>query len=248
MQSLTEQIKVPFLVVLFALLSFFVLGRVFGVIPLTVTNITPNYFTASGVGEVASVPGKASATFGVTVTAKTAEDAKNQANTMVNKITTDLKNSGVEAKDIKTSNFTSYPERDFSGRNDITGYTVTEQLDVTFTSVELANKGIDIASAAGANQIGSLSFAIDDKNKEDLEDKAREMAIKDAKEKAARTAKAAGIKLGRVVNLYEDNGNQPQPVYDMKSAGQSAPLAETTQLNPGENKIRMNVSLTYEIL
>ncbi len=248
MPSLFDQVKVPFLTVLFALISFFLLGKLFGVIPFTVTNISPNYFTATGVGEVSGVAGKASASLGITVTDKTAEAAKDKANQMINKLTTDLKNTGVEAKDIKTSNFSSYPERDFSGKNEITGYTVSEQLDVTFASIELANKGIDLATAAGANQIGSLSFNLDDKDKETFQDKARDIAIKDAKEKAIRTAKAAGIKLGRVVNIYEDSGSQPMPMYDLKSANQAAPASETTQLNPGENKVTLNVTLTYEVL
>lgn len=249
MLKLLDRLTVPFLTVLFALLLFFLLGKAFGGFPFTVTNITPNYFTSSGVGEVSGVPGEASASFGVNVTSKTVDDAKDQANQVMNKITADLKNIGVEEKDIRTSNFNSYPERDFSGKNQITGYTVTEQLDVTFSSVDLANKGVDIATADGANQIGSLSFNLDDKNKEDLKDKARDAAIKDAKEKAMKTAAAAGIKLGRVVNISEDASNQP-PIrtFDMKAAGGTTPIADQTQLNPGENKVTINVTLTYEVL
>lgn len=249
MPSLTDRLAVPFLTVLFAILAFFLLGKLFGGFPFTVTNISPNYFSASGVGEVSGVPGEASASFGVTITSKTADEAKTQANQIINKITTDLKNIGVKETDIKTSNINSYPEREFSGRNDITGYTFTEQLDITFASVELANQGVDIASTAGANQIGSLNFKLDDKNKEELQDKARDMAIKDAKEKAARTAKAAGIKLGRVVNISEDmGGSNPVPMYDLKMANQVEPAVGTTQLNPGENKVTLNVTLTYEVL
>jgi uncharacterized protein YggE len=248
MSSLVDQVKVPFLTVFFALFTFFLLGKAFGGFPFTVTNIAPNYFTSSGVGEMSGVPGKASASFGVTVTSKTENDAKDQANKIINKITNDFKGIGVEDKAIKTSNFSSNPERDFSGKNDITGYTVNEQLDVTFSSVELANKGVDLASADGANQIGSLSFTLDEKNKSELEDKARALAIIDAKEKASRTAKAAGIRLGRVINISEDTASQPRPMYDLKAANQSAPASEPTQLNPGENKVSLNVILTYEVL
>ncbi|CAN5197032.1 SIMPL domain-containing protein [soil metagenome] len=252
MSSLLNQLKVPFLTVLFTLSTFFLMVRLFGPIPFTVNSITTtksDLFTVEGTGEVSSVPSTARISVGITKTATTAELAKSDANKVINEITTKLKALGVGEKDIKTSNFSSYPERPFSGRDDISGYTVNENLDVTFDSVDKANKGLDIATAAGANSIGGVQFTIDESKKEELEQQARIEAIKNAKTKAQKLASAAGIRLGRVINITEDNqGGQPVPMYDKAMLQPQNAVSEPTQLNPGENKVQIHVSLSYETL
>lgn len=246
MQSTLEQIKVPFLTVIFALLAFFTLSKLFGPVPFTVRN-TNDVFTVDATADIKSVPGTARVSLGVSQTAKTADEAKNNANKVINQITTELKALGVEEKDIKTSNLTSYPERSFSGRDDITGYTVTENLDVTFDTVEKANQGIDLATKAGANQLGGVTFDVADDQKEELKDQAREEAIKLAKEKAKKIAKAAGLKLGRITNVYESGPQAMSPMYDMKAMNAVAEQSRT-ELNPGENTTSITVTLSYETL
>ncbi len=255
MSNLFSRLAVPFLTTLFALISFFVLAKVFGPIPFTVNSITTtksDLFSVSGTGEVKGIPSKASISVGITETAKTADEAKNQANKVINDITNQLKTLGVAEKDIKTSNFSSYPEREMmpvnSGGNTNSGYTVTENLDITFDSVDKANKGLDIATAAGANNIGGVQFTLDEKKKEELEQQARIAAINDAKTKAQKLANAAGIRLGRVLNISESQGGFPLPMAAKAMDAQGTTNATPTQLNPGENTVSITVTLSYETL
>lgn len=131
----------------------------------------------------------------------------------------------------------------------ITGYTVTQELKVTTKSVDVANKALDAAVANGANQISGVTFTINDEDRKALQQKARKAAIADAKNKAQEIAKDAGIKLGKVVNIYVSD-DQPVPMmYDSRKAGaelsnQSAP----TNLQPGENTVTVTVTLSYETL
>ena len=85
---------------------------------------------------------------------------------------------------------------------------------------------LDAAVQHGANQIGGISFGI--QNKDALLDKARQDAIADAKRKAEKAAQAAGLKLGRVLSLSETVQHAlPRlmvgDVTSFKAAGASVP-------------------------
>ena len=69
-----------------------------------------------------------------------------------------------------------------------------------------------------------------------------------AKEKAKSLADAAGIRLGRVVDVQESGGGYPIPfmrTMELKAEDAAAAMP-VTELNPGENKVSMTVVLSYE--
>lgn len=246
-----QSVRVPFLTILFALLSLFVFTKIFGPIPFSVNSITTNkqnLFTVTGTAEATAVPDTAMVSFGVNKNSPTTEAAKEDVNKIINQITQDLKTLGVAEKDIKTSNYSINPDYDYTnGRQTPRGYTVSANIDVRLESVERANQAIDIATRDGATQVGGVQFVLDDEEKAKLEEEARKEAIEKAKKKAESIAKAAGIRLGRIVDVQENSGgNDPRPYYGTMSDTKQANPEEPTQLNPGENKIVTTVSLSYE--
>ena len=259
-----EELKKPLILIASGILLFFILSKLFGPIPFTVTSVAKNdVFSADGVGESQGIPEEARISLGITAKGKTVEEVRNQTNTVSNKLTDELKKIGIEEKSIKTSSYNIYPEytRDFisptlypiamdsvsTPESGISGYTANITIEVTADTIEKANKAIDSATKLGINQIGGVQFVISDETREKLTDKAREDAINKAKEKAQRIAKSAGIKLGKVINIYEyPVGAQDAFQYDEKSAIGSTDPAQT-DLNPGESTIKVNVSLVYEI-
>lgn len=246
-----QSVRVPFLTILFALLSLFVFTKIFGPIPFSVNSITTNkqnLFTVTGTAEVTAVPDTAMVSFGVNKNSPTTEAAKEDVNKIINQITQDLKALGVAEKDIKTSNYSINPDYDYTnGRQTPRGYTVSANIDVRLESVERANQAIDIVTRDGATQVGGVQFVLDDEEKAKLEEEARKEAIEKAKKKAESIAKAAGIRLGRIVDVQESGGdNDPRPYYSTMSDTKQANPEEPTQLNPGENKVVTTVSLSYE--
>ncbi len=246
-----QSVRVPFLTILFALLSLFIFTKIFGPIPFSVNSITTNkqnLFTVSGSAEATAVPDTAMISLGVTKTSPTVENAKEQVNEIINKITQDVKNLGVNEKDIKTSNYSVNPDYDYiNGRETPRGYTVSATVDVKLDSIEKANSAIDVATRDGATQVGGVQFVLDDEEKAKLEEEARAEAIKKAKAKAASIARAAGIRLGRIVDVQESGGgNEPRPYYGLTADTKQANPEEPTQLSPGENKVISNISLSYE--
>ncbi len=205
----------------------------------------------SGTGKASAVPDTAMASFGVSKTAPTVEAAQTQVNTIANKITADLKTLGIPAKDIQTTNYTVSPNYEYTnGQQTTNGYVVSENVEVKIKPVDKANKAIDIATAAGANQVGGITFVLNDIAKEKLQKDATQEAIKNAKTQAQMLADAAGIKLGRIADIQT---GQSAPLLmnkyaTMDARGGVAESIPPTQLNPGENEVNVTVTLGYETL
>lgn len=252
MPSLTDRLKVPVLTVLISLALFFAFVKLFGPIPFSINSINTNksdFFYAEGTGEATGQPDTAQFIVGVTKTAPTVEAAQTQTNTAVNKVIAGLKQQGIAAKDIKTQDYNVNPNIDYSGGSQTTtGYTVSTNITVVVKDASKANAALDTATANGANIVNGVSFTLNDDEKQKLEDEAREKAIKQAKEKAVKISQQAGIRLGKIVNVTI-NPTEPGPImYDKAlNAGGAAPAAPT-ELQAGENKVTVTVTLSYETL
>lgn len=239
------------------------LGAIFTVVLLMLLNYFFNHswnffensqmktqtFSVQGTGSATGTPDQSNVSFTVNKSAPTAETAQQQANALMNTIISDLQKSGVEKKDIQTSNYNSSPNYADDGTT-ILNYTVSENVDVTVHDNAKVNKVIDIATKDGAQNVYGPNLTFSDTKQQQLEDQARVNAIDNAKQKAQRLANAAGMHLGNVINVQE---NQPTPIYPIrpepllfnaKAAGtaQSAP----TQINPGQNTVTATITLTYE--
>lgn len=249
----SQSVKTAFATVLFIFAFLYIFTEVFGPIPFSVNSINTtksDMFTVSATGEATAVPDTAVTTFGVTKSATTVEAAKDQVTQSVNTIVDGLKDLGVDEKKIKTVDYTVYPDYDYtSGRNTVRGYTVTQNVRVEITPIEVANKAVDMATAAGATNVGGIQFTVAESDKLKLENKARDEAIKKAKTKAGEIAKSAGLKLGKIVNV-QDSGNayQPPVMYDTKMSLEAGNESRQTELQPGENTVKVTVTLSYETL
>lgn len=270
MKNLWQLIKSPLLTAAFVLLGLFIWSSFSYLLPFQLPGSPVSkdaLFTAEGTGEVTYVPDTALLYLGVSKTAATQEEAKNQANKIINQITEELKKLGIDKKYIKTTNFSVNENYDYGimpaaepmvvedkmgimppSRSKVRGYVANANLEVRVKPLDKAERAIDVATKAGATQVGTSQLVLDEQKQKELESQARIEAIKNAKEKAKQISEAAGIRLGRVVSVQEGGGGYPVP-YLMKAEGRtmdsSAP-APATQIEPGENKISLSVTLSYE--
>ncbi|MBI2612932.1 SIMPL domain-containing protein [Candidatus Kaiserbacteria bacterium] len=219
-----------------------------------------NTITVSGEGEVFAVPDLA--TFSVTIQeeAKEVKDAQDVATKKSNDIYAYLKGEGVEEKDIKTADYSVYPQYDYlqasscrdgycpPGRQELRGFQVSQTLTVKVRDTEKAGDLLSGVGSLGASSVSGLSFTIDDQDALDAE--ARGKAIDDARSKAAELAKQLNVSLVRVVG-FSENGYYPPMPYAYGMGGDVAMARESKAIGPeipvGENKIVSNVSVTYEI-
>lgn len=236
---------------------FFAFTKILGPIPFDVTQVTTSKsdaFTVSGEGKVEAKPDSATVTLGVLAKAATSKLAQDQLNKNINDVIESVKNLGIPEKDIKTENYNIYPDygevrpmmigTGQAGQNNITGYTANTNISVTLGSVEVANQVVDAGTASGANQVGGVNFQV--KDKDQALNKARELAVADAKKKAEDASRIAGFKLGKLINYSESEGGA-FPVAMMSKAEDSRGGGAPTQVQPGTNEIAVTVSLSYEI-
>lgn len=202
--------------------------------------------TVSGTGEVNAVPDQAQLSAGVTTVAATADAALADNARKMTTVFTALKKLGVPERSIQTSGFNVQPVyADDSGRGDrqprITGYRVSNQVDVMLDDSRKLGAAIDALVGAGANQINSVSFAI--KDNATLLTRAREAAIADARARAQTYAKAAGVMLGGVVSI-DENGSNQNAFRDLQFRVAAAPATPTAA---GELGVSVNVTVVFEI-
>jgi uncharacterized protein YggE len=196
--------------------------------------------TVTGEATVAVAPDTAVIRVGVTSTAKTAREASDANGKQMTTVLAAIKDAGIAARDIQTSRLSLQPQYDpnRSGTARLLGFQATNQITVNIRDIDKLAGIIDQAIAAGANEMSGLEFVVSEQSK--LLDQARDDAIADARRKAERYAKAAGVKLGAVTSISEEGSSPPPRLMQAMRAG-AAPVA------PGEQTLRAVVSVSYEI-
>ncbi len=208
-----------------------------------------NTFSVNGTGKITASPDIAVADIAINVEAATSVAAQDEANKKSKTVVQYLENAGIKTTDIKTSGYSIYPQYDYSaGRTRIRGYQVMQSLTVKIRDLDKTNTIIDGVVDAGANQVSSVRFEIDDLDQ--LKAEAREEAIAEAQAKADELADQLDIKIGGIVSFYESNDQYP-PMYGYGMGGgadmvkvQSNPAPE---LPAGQNEVMVSVTITYQI-
>jgi len=209
-------------------------------------------FSVTGSGTVYAKADIANIEVGLkTGTKKTAAEATKDSTAKMNDIITAVKSLNIDEKDIKTSGYSLNPVYNWTKDKgqELIGYEVTQNITLKIRDLSKIGDVIAKTTEKGANQIGNISFTIDDEY--ELKNQARELAIEKAKEKAMMIAEQSGMKLGDVKSVYESQASVPTPVYytnaklDMASSageGLSSP-----EIQSGQNEIKVEATLVYEV-
>lgn len=199
--------------------------------------------TVTGEGTVQAVPDIATLTLGVTTQGDTAAAALGANNTALATVLDRLKSSGVETRDIQTSNLSINPNwsnYDSSAPQKITGYTAANMVTVTVRDLAKLGGVLDAAVTDGANTMNGLTFGLADPKP--AMDEARKRAVSDAMDRARLLTGAAGVRLGKVVSISENGGYQPpMPVFRAEMKSDAVPVAQ------GELGISASVTLIFDI-
>ena len=204
----------------------------------------------SGEADSAVAPDIAILSLGVTKTEKTAREALDGNNQAMATVLKALKDQGIAGKDLQTSGFSVQPQYVYPENSDgsqkapvLTGYQVSNMLTVRVRDLAKLGGILDQAVTLGINQGGDIRFTNDNPAK--TIDTARRAAVKAAFDKAKTLADAAGVKLGRVIEMTENSSQpQPQPLMRMsmaKEAQDGVPVAT------GENSYSVSVNVTFAI-
>ncbi|OGK21891.1 hypothetical protein A3C23_00905 [Candidatus Roizmanbacteria bacterium RIFCSPHIGHO2_02_FULL_37_13b] len=215
--------------------------------PITITTTTKSSELAVvGEGKLDIVPDIAYVDAGITVNAAdSVQIAKDTINSTNNKIVESLKNLGIRKEDIKTSNYSIYPDYSYDNNvNKIRGYTGNATVSITVRDINQVPQVIEKATQAGANQVNGARFSIE--KPENYREKVRDMAITNAKEQALKLAKNLGIRLGRITNIVESSPDNTYMPYAMKSLPMGGGGGGPAEMEPGTQTVTSTVTLYFE--
>ena len=200
----------------------------------------PRTITVVGEGEASGTPDVARTSLGVEVRAASAGEAVREANGRMNAVVAALKNAGIAAKEIRTTDFSVSFERPQDQPPRPGQYVVRNVAEVTIRDRDRVGIVLDAALSAGANDVFGVSFSIADPRP--LRAKAREAAAQDARARAEGLARASGVALGPLLSLSEEGGSSPRPV-----AMRAMSLASGPPIESGELTVTAQVQAVYEI-
>lgn len=214
-------------------------------------------FNVSGEGRITAIPDIAEITATVLTEGGTDLSALQKKNSdKGNAVIAFVKEKGVEAKDIKTQNYTIEPRYQYTpcsyeyGRvcppAEIIGYSIRQTISVKVRDFNAIGDILKGVVDRGANTVSGPSFTVDDPK--ETQAKAREEAMTDARTKAEAIAKAAGFKLGKIQYISEGG---PTPYYGMAS-GMGGDAVKTFEaappsIEPGSQEVVVQVDIQYEI-
>lgn len=215
-------------------------------------SLTPaRVFTVTASSDIAIAPDLATVSFSVITEGTNPETVQSKNTEKMNAAIQYVKGEGIEAKDIRTSNYDLQPRYEYdkiTRKTFISGYTLTQTVIVKIRDLSKIAKIIGGLPNTGVNEISSVKFSIEDPDKF-LADTRKE-AFDKAFEKAKAMAEMNRAKLGKVVEFSESFNN---PIrynytdYEKAYAPSLGGAAPTPTIEPGSQEITVYVSVKYEI-
>lgn len=202
--------------------------------------------TVVGEGTVSAAPTIATINIGVQVIDPDVAAATDEADQIMADLITALQAEGVAEADIETAYFNLYIDRPFSpeGLTSEPTYQLSNNLQVTIRNLDNLTNILSTAIDAGANNINSVNFSIEDPS--DLRSEARQQAVDNALATAEELADLNGVAVGEVVEISEvvQSGGgfflSEQASIGLGGAGGG--------ITPGDVDINVQLQITYAIL
>ncbi len=203
--------------------------------------------TVVGSGTASARPDTAEVAAGVVTQSAVAAQALAQNNAGMDRVLKAVTALGIADKDIQTTNVSVVPQRrqgrpEGAAPPEIIGYEVSNQVRIKVRDLAALGRLLDALVDQGANVLGGISFSVADPAP--VLDQARAQAMADARRKADVYARAAGVKLGRVLSIREATPGIP------RLEGFAAPRmvgAAAVPVASGEREFQASVTITYAI-
>ncbi len=216
----------------------------------------PRTLSTTGDAEIRVPPDEVSIGLGVETFDKELSRAKRDADERIKKVIAAATGAGVEEKRIATDWISIEPHYNSSsyGRSVSDGYTVRRSVRLTLRDVPRFDAVLSAVVDAGANVVQGIEFSTTELRKH--RDRARELAMKAAEEKAVLLAKSVGMKPGKPRSISEGsggwfsayggfNGRSAMSQNVSQNAGPAAGVEGT--LAPGLISVTAQVTVVFDL-
>jgi len=205
--------------------------------------------TAHGHGDVKAKPDIARLTAGVMTQAKDQAQATQDNARRMTAVLAAIRSLKIADRDIQTQGFSVEPQYDYGNGHApiLTGYQVTNSVQVTLRDLSQAGTLIDKATQAGANQVSGLAYELS--NQDAVQDQALGKAVADARRRAQTMADALGVGLGNPLSLNDGEAASPVvPLFQVRRmAGAASDSAPTTPISAQQITVTADVTLVYAL-
>ena len=137
--------------------------------------------------------------------------AMNQTSERQRAVIDALVGSGIDRKDISTTQVSLQPQFAGGDSTAIIGYRASNSIDVKIRKLDSASQTLSLIVSTGgdATRINSVNYSIEDDSQ--LVKDARSRAFNDAKDRAEQYAQLSGLDLGKVISITEVRGVRRRP-------------------------------------
>lgn len=208
--------------------------------------------SVTGTGKATLTPDRVTFTVGVQTISPTVEEAVNENNAKVAATVAALKKAGAKDSEIQTSNFSIFPQQDYSQQQAgklprIIGYQVSNNITVTKDDTASAGKLLQVGIANGVNQSSGLNFLVSNPTRG--RDQGLKAAFDDARAKATLLAQAAGRSLGRALTITEGGAQvpYPRPPQPMYAKAAAMDMVSEVPVESGTQELSYTVSVLFEL-
>jgi len=198
----------------------------------------------SGAGTSSAKANIAKVNLGVQTKDPSASEAIEDNAAIMTEVIEALKDLGFTDEDIKTVGFSVNPDYNWEIR-EVTGYTVSNMVEVTIENLEIVGPVIDAAGAAGANQVQGISFELKDSTREELKMQAYIAALEDAEEKSKVIADTLGLTITGVQSVTESSYSPARTYKGIPEADFAS--SSGTPIIEGSLTVTVNVHIVYLI-
>ncbi|MCB1842927.1 MAG: SIMPL domain-containing protein [Halioglobus sp.] len=204
----------------------------------------------NGSGSAEIAPDMALLTLTVNREAATARAAVTENSKAMAEVIAAMRKLGVAERDLQTTAFSIQPRYTHvprvSGSQQDTrkfvGYTVRNTLNVRLRDISKVGEALDQSVTLGVNEGGDIAFANDDPSA--ALEQARRQAVQDATARARTLAVAAGVTLGKVMEISEQSYYPVQPRPMMRAMAADSGEVAVAQ---GENSYQVSVNMSFAI-
>ncbi|MGW1342632.1 SIMPL domain-containing protein [Kribbella sp. NPDC002412] len=195
-----------------------------------------------GSGQVSAAPDVLRMTLSVGHDAADVATAVSQVAQRTDAVIAALRQQGVEAADIATSSVQVHPQ--YKEMAAPSGFHASHSLTITTTDLTGFGRLLNAAVDAAGNSLGLDYLQFDVQEKGPLLTRARELAFRQAREKAEELAGLAGYSLGSVTMISESHGYFPireQAQSKMLGGGFDAAVS----ISPGDQAIEVSLQVHF---
>jgi len=203
--------------------------------------------SVSGNGEAFSEADTATVFLNTQSQNKTSAEAKQAVDTSVNKLIEVLTSVGIEESALVAGQISLSPRYDYRNNTRVfSGYTASRSIQVEIDALDKLNPFLDAALAAQIDGINNIQYRSSEADS--AKALARELAIKDSKDKAAFLAESYDASLGPVISINYHTHNS-SPVYPMPEMARMSVSADAGgQYIPDQLSYSDSISVVFELI